>query len=202
MPGLLSLHGLRFLQDALACTSYQPHSFSSLAHACQSVHHQKAMRAGGCAALPAVQQQLPQGAPSGCAWLPIECRIYGLQCALCRWRCGLPAVQQAALNAACGLCIMRVRAAQVAVRPYLLYSSSSHEGTPSGRARLPTASPPPTTILGSVDMMLTAIGTAIQVPLTFPLASPWPGPHGHSEHCYHCEDTPAAMMPDSLDSLR
>ena len=146
MPGLLSLHGWRCLQDALACTSYQPHSLSSLAHGCQSVHHQKAMHAGGCAAL--------------------------------------PAVQQAALNAACGLCIMSVRAAQVAVRPYLLYSSSSHEGTPSGRARLPTASPPPTTILGSVDMMLTAIGTAIQVPLTFPLASPWPGRHEHSEHCY------------------
>ena len=61
------------------------------------------------------------------------------------------------------LCIIRRRCVQVAVRPYLLYSSSSHEGTPSGRARLPTASPPPTTILGSVDMMLTAIGTAIQV---------------------------------------
>ena len=103
----------------------------------------------------------------------------------------IPAVQQAALNAACGLCIMRVHAAQVAVRPYLLYSSSSHEGTPSGRARLPTASPPPTTILGSVDMMLTAIGTAIQVLLTFPLASPWPGQHEHSEHCFQCEDTPA-----------
>ena len=61
------------------------------------------------------------------------------------------------------LCIIRGRCVQVAVRPYLLYSSSSHEGTPSGRARLPTASPPPTTILGSVDMMLTAIGTNIQV---------------------------------------
>ena len=54
--------------------------------------------------------------------------------------------------------------AQVAVRPYLLYSSSSHEGTTSGRARLPTASPPPTIILGSVDMILTSVGTAVQVP--------------------------------------
>ncbi len=69
------------------------------------------------------------------------------------------------------LCIIRRRCVQVAVRPYLLYSSSSHEGTPSGRARLPTASPPPTTILGSVDMILTAIGTGIQVLLTVSLPS-------------------------------
>ena len=79
-------------------------------------------------------------------------------------RAALPAAQQAALNAVPGPRIIRVSAAQVAVRPYLLYARSSREGSPSGRAQLPTASPPPTAFLGSVDMELTAIGANIQVP--------------------------------------
>ena len=109
----------------------------------------------GVQPLSAAQLQQPWEPSSVCA---------STGCSLCRWLCGPTCcTAAAALTAPCGLCIERLRAVQVAVRPYLLYSSRFYEGDPSGPSRYPTASPPPTTILGSVDMVLTAVGTAIEV---------------------------------------
>ena len=56
---------------------------------------------------------------------------------------------------------------QAAVKPYLLYTNS-HDISPSLQIKQPTASHPPTSILGSIDLQISATGTAIQVSYAYP----------------------------------